>query len=121
MRRTAPAALVLLAAIALAGPALAHAFLQSATPKVGSRLSAAPAEVRLTFSEPIEPAFSSIAIAGPPGFGGAAPARLADRDHRALAAQLKAPLPRGRYVVRWRVLSADSHTTQGSFQFEVAP
>jgi methionine-rich copper-binding protein CopC len=119
MRRFAPAfaAIVALAA----GPAFAHAFLESAAPRVGSRLSNAPAEVRLSFSEPLEPAFSSVAVTGPPGFGGAAPARMTPGDPRSLIAPLKGPLPRGRYLVRWRVVSIDSHATQGTFQFEVAP
>jgi copper resistance protein C len=29
------------------------------------------------------------------------------------------PLPPGTYKVRWRVLSVDTHTTEGSFSFRV--
>jgi methionine-rich copper-binding protein CopC len=108
----------LLAAVACAQAALAHAFLESASPKVGGRVADA-SEVRLTFSEPVEPAFSTISVTGPPSFAGAAAAKPAGQDHRTLAAALKAPAPPGRYLVRWRVLSRDSHVTQGSFRFEV--
>jgi methionine-rich copper-binding protein CopC len=31
------------------------------------------------------------------------------------------PLPAGRYTVAWRVLSVDSHVTEGTFSFRVAP
>jgi methionine-rich copper-binding protein CopC len=30
-------------------------------------------------------------------------------------------LPAGRYTVAWRVLSVDSHVTEGTFSFRVAP
>ena len=104
-----------------AGPTLAHAFLERAEPRVGSRLAGAPSEVRLAFSEPVEPDFSAVSIAGPPGFGGAAAPHTAQGDPRLLVAPLKGPLPRGRYLVHWRVVSADSHATQGTFQFDLTP
>ena len=103
-----------------AAPAFAHAFLQSASPKVGSTVSAAPREVRVTFSEGIEPAFSKVTVSGPPGFGGSGSARPED-GARTLAAPLRGPFPPGDYVVRWRVVSTDSHTTQGTFHFEFKP
>jgi methionine-rich copper-binding protein CopC len=31
------------------------------------------------------------------------------------------PLPPGRYKVDWKVLSVDTHRTEGSFAFEVKP
>ncbi len=118
LRLAAPA---LAAAIGLAeGPAFAHAFLQTASPKAGAQLSAAPQEVRITFSEAVEPAFSRITVAGPTGFGGADPARPAG-DPRTLAAPLRGPFPAGGYIVRWRVVSHDSHVTQGTFRFELKP
>jgi methionine-rich copper-binding protein CopC len=30
-------------------------------------------------------------------------------------------LPPGKYKVRWRILSVDTHRTEGSFSFEVKP
>jgi len=119
MRRTLSIVLGL-ATLVAAGPALAHAFLVSAQPKAGARLAAAPSEVRITFSEPIEPAFSKITVAGPPGFAGAGPAKPAG-DARTLATPLRAPLPPGTYRVRWRVISRDSHATQGAYSFELKP
>ena len=63
MRLSLPA---LVAAISLAAaPAFAHAFLQSASPKVGSTVSAPPREVSITFSEAVVPAFSKITVSGP--------------------------------------------------------
>jgi methionine-rich copper-binding protein CopC len=113
-------AVVAAVAFAAAGPVRAHAFLETASPKAGSRLSVAPTEVRITYSEAVEPAFSMITVFGPSGFGGAGPARPAG-DARTLAAPLRGPIPPGDYVVRWRVLSRDSHVTQGTFHFELKP
>ena len=103
-----------------AAPAFAHAFLESASPKVGSILETAPHEVVVTFSEAIVPSFSKISVTVPPGFGGAGPA-AAGGDARSLAAPLHGPAPPGVYTVRWRALSTDSHTTEGTFHFELKP
>jgi methionine-rich copper-binding protein CopC len=111
---------ILAAVLACAGPAQAHAFLETASPRPGAELPAPPTEVRIRFSEALEPAFSQITVQGPAGFGGAAPARPA-AEPRTLAAALRAPEPPGDYVVRWRVVSVDSHVTQGTFRFRVKP
>lgn len=115
----AAAAVALLVATNLGGPAAAHAFLEQASPRVGAQVAVAPTEVRLSFSEPVEPAFCAVAVAGPPGFGGAGPPKVAAADRRVLTVALRSPTPPGRYVVRWRVVSVDSHVTQGDFHFEV--
>jgi methionine-rich copper-binding protein CopC len=116
LRRLRSAALAL-AAIAAPAPALAHAHLLSASPAPDARLASPPAEVRLTFSEPLEPAFSGFTVQGPAGFSGMTAKVAADR--RTLAGAPKGPLPPGRYVVRWRAMAADSHHTQGTFSFQV--
>jgi methionine-rich copper-binding protein CopC len=41
-------------------PVFAHAFLESANPPVGSEVGASPSELSLTFSEGIEPLFSTM-------------------------------------------------------------
>jgi copper resistance protein C len=106
---------------ALAHAAEAHACLESASPRVGARVSAAPKLVLLRYSEAIEPALSVVTVSGPPGFAGAGPARQVAGDPTSLVAPLPGAAPPGRYVVRWRVTSADSHVTQGQFQFEIRP
>jgi methionine-rich copper-binding protein CopC len=120
MPRITPAIVTLLAIASSGGPVSAHAFLDTASPRVGSRVAIAPGEVRLSFSEPVEAAFCTVTIAGPPGFGGAERPKGGPGDRRILIAPLRAPTPPGRYVVHWRVVSVDSHVTQGDFQFEVA-
>jgi methionine-rich copper-binding protein CopC len=42
------------------------------------------------------------------------------RNHTQLRVPLK-PLPPGTYKVIWRVLSVDTHRSQGNFTFRVGP
>jgi copper resistance protein C len=104
----------------LAPPSLsaarAHAFLDHASPLVGSTVPAAPHEVVLTFTQNLEPAFSSVEVMDSSG------ARV-DQGNAAVSGNtmhigLKALGP-GTYRVRWHALSVDTHTTEGSFTFHV--
>jgi methionine-rich copper-binding protein CopC len=113
--------LCLLAALAPAFPAAAHVFLARADPRVGAVVAKAPATLRLTFTGPVTPAFSRVTVAGPPGFGGAAPARPAANDRASLTVDLRAPAPAGTYVVHWRAMAADTHVTEGDYQFRIEP
>jgi len=98
----------------------AHAHLVSSSPGAGATVAAA-AEIRLKFSESVEPRFSSIAVAGP---AGAAPlgAAVADpADPSTLVAKSSGPLAAGVYTVAWKAVSVDTHRTQGSFTFTIRP
>jgi methionine-rich copper-binding protein CopC len=97
----------------------AHAFLRDAEPGVGSTVQTSPNEVRIRFTENIEPAFSSIKVFD--AFGKEVDKRDVhlDRSDRAL---LHVSLPRlggGIYKVVWRVVSVDTHVTNGNFTFRV--
>jgi copper resistance protein C len=99
----------------------AHAFLNQAVPPVGGVVPVAPREVRLTFSEGIEPAFSRIELATADGRPvGAGPATVDRRDNTQLVLALP-PLPPGRYRIKWRVVSVDTHPTEGDYTFEIRP
>ncbi len=110
-------------AILLAGATAvgAHAFLDRAEPRVGSTVRTAPAQVRLWFTEQIEPAFSSVRVIAEAG------QQVDKKDVQtdpAAPNQLRVslpPLPAGKYKVVWRVLSVDTHVTEGDFTFRVAP
>ena len=58
-----------LLALAAAGAvgAQAHAFLDHASPLVGSTVASAPHEVVLTFTQSLEPAFSTVTVTDPGG------------------------------------------------------
>jgi methionine-rich copper-binding protein CopC len=113
--------LVALAALAVAAvlrapPAAAHAFLDHADPRVGSTV-AAPAAVTLTFTEPVEEAFSHVELLD----AGGNKVDTAALEHPA-PATLRVSVPAlapGEYTVRWAVVSVDTHPTEGKFTFSV--
>jgi methionine-rich copper-binding protein CopC len=103
----------LLLALAGASPAVAHAFLDHAEPRVGSTVATAPRELTLSFTQNLEAAFSTVEVTGP---GGRVDAGKPQISGNTMRVGLKALSP-GTYRVRWRALSVDTHTTQGSFTF----
>jgi methionine-rich copper-binding protein CopC len=113
--------LALLALVFLAAsPASAHAFLDHASPAVGSTLQRVPAAINLWFTQELEPAFSSVSVVDQAGARvDAGDAAVDGKDATLLHVSLKT-LPPGVYKVVWRVVSVDTHTTEGSFTFRVA-
>jgi len=105
---------------AIAGAAWAHAFLDHSSPAVGATVRA-PQEISIWFTEAVEPAFSRIEVSDSAGTrvdeGGT---HVDAADHALLHVAVK-PLPAGTYKVTWRVVSVDTHHTQGDFTFTVAP
>lgn len=102
-------------------PAWAHAFLDHATPSVGSALATAPAAVSIWFTQELEPAFSTVEVVDQAGNRvDAGDAKVDASDATILRTTLKA-LPPGMYKVAWRVVSVDTHPTEGTFYFRVGP
>jgi len=98
-----------------ASSARAHAFLNHASPLVGSTVSAAPQEVLLTFTQNLEGAFSTVQVTGP---NGARVDQGKQVSGNTMRVGIKASVA-GTYHVHWRALSVDTHTTQGNFTFHV--
>ncbi len=109
--------------IAMAAPdALAHARLNHAVPAVGSRVSGGPSELELSFSEGVAAGFSGVEIASAEGGAVAAGKATLDPDKpNVLHVRLGQALKPGVYVVRWHVVSVDTHRTSGSYKFTVEP
>ena len=101
--------------------AFAHAFLEHADPPVGGTVSQSPKDIRLWFSEPVEPRFSKVTVTAesPPQIL-TPPVTRDPNDAREIVVSLPV-LPAGRYKVSWRVISVDTHETEGAFTFEVKP
>ena len=115
-------ALVVCAACVGAGPvpALAHAFLDHAMPAVGSTVGTPPESVILRFTTPLEPSFSRLRVLDQSNRQvDRSDATVDPRDTSSLRVSLP-KLPPGRYRVVWRVLSVDTHVTEGDFTFDVA-
>jgi hypothetical protein len=115
--------ILFLSTLLVAAPtgAFAHAHLDHAAPKVGSTVTPAPREVTLWFTEKLEPAFSTIEVLNEQGSAMQAGKATVDRSNRTQMRVRLKPLPPGTYKVIWRVLSVDTHRTQGDFTFRVGP
>lgn len=110
-------ALVGVVLVAWAGPAAAHAQLESTSPTAGAVLAEPPADVRLSFSEPVEISLGAVRVydsnADRVDDGGAR------KDGGDTVVQPLGDLADGSYVVTWRVVSTDGHPVHGAFTFQV--
>jgi methionine-rich copper-binding protein CopC len=98
-----------------------HAFLDHASPAVGSSIPASPTVLVLWFTQDLEPAFSGVKVTNEAGkqvdLGNA-------QIHQGSPAELQiglSPLPSGTYLVSWHVVSVDTHPSEGTFTFEIKP
>ena len=100
----------------------AHAFLVRAEPRVGSKVNKVPTELRVWFSETVQPSVSSIQVFDMSGKQVDKKDTHSDRTNRAvLCVSLIPALTPGSYKVIWRVTSADTHVTSGDFHFQIVP
>jgi methionine-rich copper-binding protein CopC len=116
LRRATLAGIFLLLLCLMTGEATAHALLDRAEPRVGNTVATAPREVTLWFTQKLESAFSTITVTN------AAGQRIDTGKTRVNGNQMSVSLRSGgpgTYHVTWRVLSVDSHRTDGSFTFKV--
>jgi methionine-rich copper-binding protein CopC len=114
----------LVVALSLVIPATgahAHAQLQKAMPAVGGTVTTSPTEIRLKFSEGIEPRFSEITLKQNGTNEPLGNVSVDTSDNSLLIAKVERVLKPGVYTVSWRVVSIDTHRTQGNFAFTVAP
>ena len=113
--------LVLLIFIGLgSSSALAHAFLDHALPAVGSTVHESPHEIRLWFTQRLEPAFSKVRVFDNTGKQVDSGDSHVDSADPTIVATTVSSLAPGTYRVVWRVVSVDTHVTEGDFTFEVS-
>ena len=78
-----------------------------------------PARIQLWFNEHLEPQYSSFSLSdvgGKPVETGKV--EVSAEDPKLLSAPIK-PLPPGRYLIKYRVLSIDGHIVQDQVPFTV--
>jgi methionine-rich copper-binding protein CopC len=120
MRYDLSIALAVLLLAAIVPRAEAHAFLDHSEPAVGSTVKASPGEVRLWFTEKLELGFSTVQVFDSAGKQiDKKDKHVVEKADPSLAVSLP-PLAPGKYKVRWRVVSTDTHVTKGDFTFQVA-
>jgi copper transport protein len=108
-------------ALALPAAAWAHAVLLRTSPLGNKVLPAAPAQVAMTYSEPVESRFAIVSVTDAGGnlVTNGSPA-TSPQDPNTLVVPLK-NVPEGWYLVYWRVISADGHPVRGAWTFAVGP
>jgi copper resistance protein C len=114
------AAAVALLVLAAPEAALAHAAMVKSDPAARAVLRRPPAQIRLWFNEPVEPAYSTITVTNQSDkpVSGAQTAAIDPADNQLLV--LPVPhLPPGEYTVRARVLSRDGDVVNFRFTFTV--
>ena len=115
-------ALTALVSLAAISHAWAHAFIDHTDPVVGGAVKQAPAEVRLWYTQGLEPAFSRVQVFDAAGKEiDKKDVHLDPKNNHLMIVSLPAGLGAGTYKVVWRVVSVDTHTTEGSFKFQVEP
>ena len=115
-------ALTALVSLATMTRAKAHAFIDKTDPLVGGKVAQAPAEVRLWYTQGLEPAFSHVQVLDAAGKEvDQKDARVDPKNNHRLSVSLPPGLGAGTYKVVWRVVSVDTHVTEGSFTFRVEP
>jgi copper resistance protein C len=115
------ALIALVALLSGAGEGGAHAFLDHADPRVGSTIKTPPAQVRLWFTQQLEPAFSTMRVLDGAGKQIDKKDVKVDSGKPDLLTVSVPSLGPGTYKVVWRVLSVDTHVTEGDFTFTTAP
>ena len=111
--------LALACAVWMAGSALAHAKLIKSEPPADAKLSVAPKEVKLWFSEELDTKKSAIKVFNPKN----EQVDLKDtkvnlNDRKQMTLTMKLPLDNGVYTVKWQNVSdADGDPSEGEFRF----
>ena len=108
-------ALVGLALLGSAGPAVAHNELIGSDPPDNAMVATSPAQVSLTFDLPLKPGFSTVTVTGPGS------SQWQAGPPTEVGAVVSAPVrplgPAGQYTIAYQVLSADGHPVRGAVRF----
>jgi copper resistance protein C len=97
----------------------AHAFIDHAEPAVGSQIQGTPTQVKIWFTEKLEPALSKIQVFDISGREIDKRDIKVDQSNGALLTVSLPELKPGKYKVVWRAVSVDTHVTTGNFTFEI--
>ncbi|GAA2524344.1 copper resistance CopC family protein [Winogradskya humida] len=118
MKKVAAALAAVLVVLLPATPAWAHAQMIASTPPKDATLTTAPTAITLTFTERLNPGFTTIVLSN--AARQRMPAAPPAIDSATGTLTLTQPLTNGPYTVAYRVVSVDGHTVQGSYPFTVA-
>ncbi|HEY4353940.1 MAG TPA: copper resistance protein CopC [Paraburkholderia sp.] len=106
------------AALLVAQGAFAHVFPSQQEPASGSTVSA-PAQVRITFNGPLEPAFSTLTVTDAAGKPVTTSKAGIDAKEPDVIRVPLSGLAAGQYTVHWVAVASDGHRTHGHYTFDV--
>jgi methionine-rich copper-binding protein CopC len=107
----------LLFAAAIAS-AYAHDTVETTSPKNGATLNTPPSEIRLKFSEPLEPMFTSVKLFSSSGQEVATAEKARIEDGKTVVLPLPTLAP-GTYKAQWMSVGHDGHHVHGELTFTV--
>ena len=117
--------LMFVGAVSLAGlssGAFAHPKLTRTIPEANAVVTTGLSEIRLIFTERLEPSFSGAELKNQAGQKVDTGKIASDpKDTKQLVIPLPSPLPAGTYNVVWHAVAADSHRVKGSYSFTIKP
>lgn len=119
-RARAHVVLVALLAIGVPAVAAAHGLLRRAAPAADARLTQAPSEIHLTFTEAPQRVFTRIALFFADGRPVALDSVEVMPGHSARA-RILGTLTAGDYRVEWQTAGRDGHPVRDSYTFSIAP
>jgi len=112
---------IVVLALACLAPALwAHANLDRAEPKVGSKVTTAPTEVKIYFNDDPQVDKSQIEVFDAKGKQIDKKDTHLDKSDKAVLIVSVPALAPGTYKVQWHAVCPANHKTEGSFEFTVA-
>jgi methionine-rich copper-binding protein CopC len=114
-------AAVLAAALITSAPgqARAHALVLEAEPAAGAKLTEPPRQIYLRFNSKLEKRLSHVTLSTDKGQPVPLPIAVTGSEKPDRLVLPLAPLTPGSYVVRYKVLAADGHITEGVLRFSV--
>ncbi len=113
-----PVAFTLMLMLEAVPSAMAHAHPTAMKPAPDST-GPAPGSITITFSEAVEPKFSSIKLTNTEGRSADSKTSAAVPGDPTTITLAVPSLPPGTYVVHWVNVSVDGHRLQGSYKFTV--
>ena len=118
-RRLSPLAVAVGVLVSIAMPISAHPALKQSSPAQGAVLDTAPESLRLTFTEPVESAFTRVKVVDREGVEITGSTVRADPgDPRIVVVALPALHP-GAFKATWSALGRDGHRVTGELGFSV--
>ena len=100
--------------------AQAHPKLLQSFPARDAKLTAAPKEIRMSFSEGLIANFTGLELKDGRGKSIATGKSAMVLDNKTLVVPVAARLVPGSYTVNWHAVSVDTHRVSGTYGFKVA-